>query len=140
MDAVHLPLDHIHAGYKLGARGRKGNAYLRGEGILPPKGICARLFDRLEPSNNAVGIRARENFPERGRRRGGYSPANHWWNVFHGSSCEFLLAVAEMVPRGQARKSSSLEKKEKTKTKPHKYNKRKEGQTKWKERKWSGFF
>ena len=117
MDAVHLPPDHIHAGYELGARGRKGNADLRGEGIFSPKGICVRLFDRLEPSNNAVGIRARENFPERGRRRGGYSLANHWWNVFHGSSCEFLLAVAEMVPREQARKSSSLEKKKKQKQK-----------------------
>ena len=42
-DAVHLSSDRIRGGCELGAQGREGNADLRGEGILPPKGICARL-------------------------------------------------------------------------------------------------
>ena len=39
VDVVHLPSIHVLTSRKLGARGRKGNANLSGEGILPPKGI-----------------------------------------------------------------------------------------------------
>ena len=67
---VHLPPDHFRIGYEMGARGRKGNTDLRGEEILPPKGICARLFDRFEPGNNTIGIHTRENFPGRRQQRG----------------------------------------------------------------------
>ena len=70
MDAVHFPLDDIHTSYELGARGRKGNVDLRGEGILPPKCIYTRLFDKLEPGNNTVGIHTGENFSERRWRKG----------------------------------------------------------------------
>ena len=68
-DAVISPPDHTRADCELGAQRRKGNANLRRKGVLPPKFICAKLSDGLEPGNDSVGIRARENFPGRGRRR-----------------------------------------------------------------------
>ena len=70
-DAVHLPLDLVRSGCELRARRRKGNTNLRGEGILPPKHIFVRLSDKIEPGNDAVRIRARENFPRRERQRVG---------------------------------------------------------------------
>ena len=63
IDAIHFPLDHIRTGRELGARGRKGNADLRREGILSLKGIYASLSNKLKPSNNTVGTLPREYFP-----------------------------------------------------------------------------
>ena len=64
-DVVHLSLDHIRGSCELGARGREGNKDLRGEGILPPKGIYVRISERLELGNNIIMVHARENFPGR---------------------------------------------------------------------------
>ena len=62
---------HIRISRELGARGRKDNTNLRGEGILPPKRICAGFLDRLELGNNVVGVCARERTsPDAAEERG----------------------------------------------------------------------
>ena len=128
IDAVHLPPNHIRTGCELRSRGRKGNADLRGEGILPSKGICARL----EPGNNTVDIRTRENFPGRKRRKRWFLTYATIGGTF---SMDHLMSSSEPLPEQclgrQARKSSGPDKKK---------NKRKEGKTKWKEREESRFF
>ena len=64
-DAIHLPPNRILANCELGAQRSKGNADLQREGVLPPKCIWARLSDKLDPGNDAIGIRTRENFHRR---------------------------------------------------------------------------
>ena len=106
IDVVHLPLVHIRTGPELGAQGRKGKADLRRGGILPPKGIYARLTDKLKPCNNVVGVHARENLPEHRQRKGlflNHTTIGKTFSMGHPMSSSKPLQ--EWCVGGQARKS-----------------------------------
>ena len=110
VDVIYLPLVHVCTSHDLGAQGGKGDANLRGEGILPSKGICAGLPDKFDPGNNVVGVWARENFTGRRGRKGWFLTRTTFGKTF--VICHLVSSFESLPERclgRQARKSSGLD-------------------------------